>query len=356
MTDYRASVPRLHALASTLAITLTLPLSAAAASTVAEQLTPEVSVSVALEADWDTEAWAAEFWMTTDEAGGRSVMIEAENASRRLENRQLFARGARIEYLRGEVLGQQATLLRGQTNDTFSTTVSRRSTLRGTRLAAILDLCHPDGEPVVITLVSADSFNLPGDDPVLARMLGALTLELGPGMAPCPERLHERFAGGLGAAPAEMAAGEEGFKRLGAMGLSIAVPEQMTGSFEETGGMLLNGPDRLQVTLAIGDPAHLAPLRRRAEMTEAGSIDLGALGRFDVLTRSITGQYSWNPDYATHETWVVSIATFPYVRSGTESEGVINLRIANEGDTIPGWDELEPIHRRIVELLRPEEG
>lgn len=356
MTGCPAFPPRLPAIVGALSLTLALPLSAAAQSPVSEQLAPEVSVSVALEADWDTESWGAEFWMTTDEVGGRSIMIEAEHAARRLENRQLFARDARIEYLRGEVLGQQATLLRGPTNDTFSTTVSRRSTLRGTRLAAILDLCRPDGEPVVITLISGDSFDLPGDDPVLARMLAATTLDLGPDMAPCPERLHERFAGRLGAAPAEVTADEEGFKRLDAMGLSVAVPEQMTGSFEEFGGMLLNGPDRLQVALSIGAPAHIEPLRRRAEMTEAGTIDLGVLGRFDVLTRSITDRYSWNPDYATHETWVVSIAPFPYVRGGRESEGVINLRIVNEGDDIPGRDELEPMHQRIVDLLRPAEG
>ncbi len=125
--------------------------------------------------------------------------------------------------------------------------------------------------------------------------------------------LKTDHAGAAGTASTEAIADEKGFRRFEAMGLSVAVPDQMTGSFGEYGGTLLHGPDGLQLSLPVDEPEHVEALQPQAGMTEAGTIDPG-------------GQ----PGH------------FPFLRDGTEARGVLNLRIANEGDDLPGWGHWHP--------------
>lgn len=109
-------------------------------------------------------------------------------------------------------------------------------------------------------------------------------------------------AGAAGTASTEAIADEKGFGRFEAMGLGLAVPDQMTGSFGKYGGTLMNGPDGLQPRLSIDEPELVEALQPQAGMTEAGTIDLGVLADFDLFTRSIAGHESRNPDHVIHET------------------------------------------------------
>lgn len=317
-------------------------------------LTPEISLSVTLPPGWEFEGRpAGVVTLSTEAASGRSIRIEALNAARHLDNRRLFADGARIETLRGTILGQEATFLRGATAMTHSPTIAM-TWMQGTRLLALPDLCLPDGAPFTVTVISGADFSLPEDDPELTPMLEAITLRTGPDLQPCPPGMAVNMIARMGAADAVATAGEEGFKRVAALGLSVALPEEMNGEVSAHGLQFLNGPDRLSVRLARvrTDQGQLRPAAL-AEMTAAGSSDLGAAGVFDIYQRSQTGL--WGRDYAVHETWVVGRDRHEVSSGGRSHDEVLHLVIRNEGDGLPDWETLAPVHARIVELLRAAE-
>jgi hypothetical protein len=191
-------------------------------------------------------------------------------------------------------------------------------------------------------VISGEQFETPVDDPLLARMLGAITLELDTNLAPCPPAMAMQMIARMGAVPATVEAGETGFKRVAALGLSVAIPEEMNGSIDASGLHFLNGPGRLSVRLATHGPRGPLSATTLSEMTHLGSRDFGAAGMFDVYVRNQTGLYRRN--YSVHETWVISQTAGP--------DGVVGLRILNEGDDLPDWSELEPLHLQIVEMLR----
>ncbi len=317
-------------------------------------LTPGVHVAAVLPPGWESdERVAGIFSISTEADGGRSIRIVTLNAARYLSNRRSFADRARLETWRGAILGQDATFVRGQTRDTSSPTISH-TFMRGTRSLALVDLCLPNGDPFTIEVISGSDFMQPEDDPEVARMLDAITLEVGPDLQPCPPELAVSMIASLGAADAVAAVGEEGFKRVAALGLSIALPEQMDGRVDERGMQFINGPDRLVVRLARVMPEsgeiHSAAL---AEMNALGSLELGAAGIFDLYQRSQTGL--WRRDYSIHETWAVGRDRFQEISGDRSIDLVTHLVIRNEGDGLPDWDQLAPLHARMIELLRAAE-
>ena len=219
MFPHRMTPTALAAGATTLATVLAaglLVLPAAAQDDIRRDLTPEVRYRVVLEPGWrfahEVEGLAE---LSTDEAAGRMVTVTATHARRHLENRNAFARGARIESFQDSLLGHPATVLRGQTNDVQSVTLGR-TRMSGTRMMALLDMCLPDGEPIIITLIAGQPFETGEDDPLLAGILGAITLEQDASLTPCPPAMAMQMLAGMGAVPLTAEAGEAGFKRVAA--------------------------------------------------------------------------------------------------------------------------------------------
>ena len=317
-------------------------------------LAPGIHVAAVLPPGWESdERVAGIFSVSTEADGGRSIRIVTLNATRYLSDRRLFADRARLETWRGSVLGQDVTFVRGQTRDVFSPTISR-TFMRGTRVLALADLCLPNGDPFTIELVSGGDFAQPEDDPELTRMLDAITLEVEPELQPCSPALATSMIAQMGAADAVATVGEKGFKRVKALGLSIALPEQMDGRVDERGMQFINGPDRLivRLTRVMPESGEIRPAAL-AEMNALGNLELGTAGVFDLYQRSQTGL--WRRDYSIHETWAVSRDRFQEISGDRSIDLVTHLVIRNEGDGLPDWDQLAPLHARMIELLRAAE-
>lgn len=332
-----------------------LPGSLAAQDVGTVELVPELSLTLRLAPGWERDArWVGEgqFRISTETEGGRLIDIQTVHSARLLDNRDAFVRGGRIETLRSEILGQAATLLRGPANDMQAMTIGR-TRMRGTRILALPDLCRSGGEPIVITLISGTSFDLPENDPELAAALAGLTPTWGAGLEPCPTSMSAALVARYGAAPAESPAGEAGFQRHAALGLSVASPEGMNGAVEATGLHMLNGPDRLTLRLSrlLADQGELRPAALAAMQT-GGSLDLGPAGVFDIHQSSQTQLYG--RDYAIHRTLVIGRDRVAVEIGGQHRDEVTVLEIRNEGDGLPDWAALAPVHAAILDLLRAE--